>query len=165
MNELLTQTGAILGQATELLKNPAISGAVTGLFTFLKSKFNGKSAQEKLALIEQNRHDEKTIVMLQGNLEDVLNENESLQNELAEKLKEIEKLMKENGVQPTVSNKISINGEGNIAYQNIHNSTISDNSARQTHHGSGDNVGRDKITRKDSVIKDTDDTGPRRYKT
>jgi hypothetical protein len=32
MNELVAKTGAILGQATELLKIPAIGGAVTALF-------------------------------------------------------------------------------------------------------------------------------------
>jgi hypothetical protein len=64
MNELIAQTGAILGQATELLKIPAISGAVTGLFGWLGKVLTGQKAKERLALIEQNQHSEETI----GNL-------------------------------------------------------------------------------------------------
>ena len=148
MNDLVTQTGDILGRATELLKIPVIGSAVTGLFTWLGNAFTKKSAKEKLALIEQNQHSEDTIIGLKANLETVLEDNDVLQNELAEKLNEIEKLMKENGVQSPVSNPISITGNNNKAYQNINNSTITDNSVRQTHTGSGDNVGRDKIVGK-----------------
>ena len=148
MSDLVTQTGVFLGQMTELLKIPVINGATTSFFSWLKSKFTGSSAQEKLLLIEQNEHSEATIIQLKGNIEGVLETNAELRNELAEKLKEIEKLMKENGIQPTVSNKISIKGNKNKTYQNINNSTISDISVSQTHSGSGDNVGRDKIVGK-----------------
>jgi hypothetical protein len=148
MNELIAQTGAILGQATELLKIPAIGGAVTALFGWLGNAFTKKSAKEKLELIRKNEANEEMLTELQGILKYEIEGNEDLQNELAEKLKEIEKLMKVNGIQPTVSNKISIKGDNNKAYQNIHNSTINDSSVHQTHSGSGDNVGRDKIVGK-----------------
>ena len=47
MNELVTQTGTILGQAAELLKIPAIGGADTGLFTWLGNVFTKRSAKER----------------------------------------------------------------------------------------------------------------------
>jgi biopolymer transport protein ExbD len=45
-------------------------------------------------------------------------------------------------------NSIVIKGDGNKVYQNINNSTITDHSISQTHSGTGDIVGRDKITGK-----------------
>ena len=148
MNELMTQLSAILGQAAELLKIPAISGAVTGLFSWLGNVFTKEPAKKRLNLFQQNKQSEETITELKSNLKYEIEGNEDLQKQLAEKLNEIEKLMKDNNVQSTVSNKISIKGDNNKAYQNIHNSTINDNSVRQTHTGSGDNVGRDKIVGK-----------------
>ena len=128
MNELVTQTGAILGQAAELLKIPAISSAVTGLFGWLGNVFTKKSAKEKLALIEQNQHSEDTIVGLEANLEAVLEDNEGLQMELAEKLKEIEKVMKENGVKNvTKTNTVTVSGTGHITVVDTNKSTITIN--------------------------------------
>lgn len=43
---------------------------------------------------------------------------------------------------------IKTTGNKNKRYKNINNSTITDNSINQTHSGTGDNVGRDKITGK-----------------
>ncbi len=128
MNDLVTQTGDILGRATELLKIPVIGSAVTGLFTWLGNAFTKKSAKEKLALIEQNQHSEDTIIGLKANLETVLEDNDVLQNELAEKLKEIEKLMKENGVKNvTKTNTVIVSGTGHITAVDINESTITIN--------------------------------------
>ena len=128
MNELVTQTGAILVQAAELLKIPAIGGAVTGLFGWLGNVFTKKSAKEKLAMIEQNQHSEDTITGLKANLESVLDDNEELQKELAEKLMKIEKLMKENGIKNiTKTNTVIISGTGHITAVDINKSTITIN--------------------------------------
>ncbi len=128
MNELVTQTGAILGQAAELLKIPAIGGAVTGLFGWLGNVFTKKAAKEKLALIEQNQHSEDTITGLKANLESVLEDNEELQKELAEKLKEIERLMKENGIKNiTKTNTVIVSGTGHVTTVDINKSTITIN--------------------------------------
>ncbi len=51
--EIVTQTSAILKQGVELMKNPAISGAVTGMFGWLKGILGKKSANEKLELIDK----------------------------------------------------------------------------------------------------------------
>ena len=120
MEELLSQTGAILREMTELLKIPAIAGAVTELFGWLKSKFTGKSAQEKLTLIEQNKHKEATIIGLQGNIESVLENNEVLKEQLADKLNQIDRLMKHEGVKIfTKINTLNSTGNGNINFQDI----------------------------------------------
>ena len=144
MNELLTQTGSILGKATELLEIPVISDAVKGLFTWLGNVITKKSAKEKLELIQQNNHSKETIIELQNNLKYEIEDNEDLQKELAEKIKEIERLMMEKGVQSTVSNTITDTGNNNKNFQDINNSQFSDNSVHQTHNGSGDIVGGDK---------------------
>lgn len=150
MNELIQQTGNILAQSQELLKQPEVKGAVTGFLSWIGSKLfaNKKATQEKLALIEQQKADAETIAGLKSNLEFVLDGNDELQKELAEKVKEVDLLLKQAGVQTTKTNSINITGNSNKVYQDINNSTITDNSINQTHSGTGDNVGRDKITGK-----------------
>lgn len=109
---------------------------------------NKKSTQEKLALIEQQKADAATIEGLKSNLEFVLEDNEELQKELAEKVKELDSVLKKVGVNITKTNTATVTGDGNIVNQDISNSTITINSTNQTHSGTGDNVGRDKITGK-----------------
>ncbi|MBN2894149.1 MAG: hypothetical protein JXL97_19920 [Bacteroidales bacterium] len=112
--ELINQTTAVLSQGAELMKNPAISGAVSGIFGWLKGVLGKKSATEKLELIEQNKHNEETIAGLKANLEFILEDNEVLQKQLSEKLKEIELLMKKEGVDNSVkTNTINVNNSTN----------------------------------------------------
>lgn len=150
MAELIQQTGNILTQSQELLKQPEVQGAVTGFLSWIGKKIfaNKKSTQEKLALIEQQKADAATIEGLKSNLEFVLEDNEELQKELAEKVKELDSVLKKVGVNINKNNTVNITGDGNKVYQDISNSTITDNSTNQTHSGTGDNVGRDKITGK-----------------
>lgn len=147
MNELIQQTGNILAQSQELLKQPEIKGAVSGFISWISSKIfaNKKVSQEKLALIKQQEADAETIAGLKSNLEFVLDGNDELQKELAEKVKDLELLLKQAGVQTNKTNTANITGNSNKVYQDINNSTITDNSINQTHSGTGDNVGRDKI--------------------
>jgi len=126
--ELVNQTTAILTQGAELMKNPAISGAVTGFFGWVKGILGKKSAKEKLELIEQNKHNEATIAGLQANLEFILEDNEDLQKQLAEKLKEVEQLMKKEGIQSiTKTNTMTTIGDGNINLQDINGGDITIN--------------------------------------
>lgn len=150
MNELIQQTGNILAQSQELLKQPEVKGAISGFLSWIGSKIfaNKKATQEKLALIEQQKADADTISNLKANLEFMLDGNDELQTELAEKVKEVDLLLKQAGVQTTKTNTANITGNSNKVYQDINNSTITDNSINQTHNGTGDNVGRDKITGK-----------------
>ena len=114
MIELVNQTSAILQEGAQLMKNPAISGAVTGMFAWLKGILGKKSAKEKLELIEQNQHNDDTIAGLKANLEFILEDNEELQKQLAEKLKEVELLMKKEGVDNSIkTNTINVSNSTN----------------------------------------------------
>ncbi|MEA3450515.1 MAG: hypothetical protein U9Q83_01275 [Bacteroidota bacterium] len=150
MTELIQQTGNILAQSQELLKLPEVKGAVSGFLSWIGSKIfaNKKATQEKLALIEQQKADADTIAGLKSNLEFVLDGNDELQKELAEKVKEVDTILKQAGVQTNKTNTVNITGNSNKVIQDVNNSTITDNSINQTHSGTGDNVGRDKITGK-----------------
>ena len=128
MNDLVTQTGDILAQATKLLENPVIGKAITGLFGWLGNVFTKKSAKERLALIEHNQHSEETIKDLQSNIKFEIEDNEELQKQLAEKLKEIELLMEKAGVKNvTKTNTVIISGSGHISAVDINKSTITIN--------------------------------------
>ncbi len=49
MNEVLQQTGNILTQSQELLKQPAVKGAVSGFLSWIGSKiFAGKKAKQMI---------------------------------------------------------------------------------------------------------------------
>ena len=115
MNEI----GEIFKQSNELIKNPAISGTIGGLFSWLKSKIKSKSAIEKIELIEQNKHNEETITSLKGNLETIFEEKTELQNQLAEKLEEVRKLMKEEGFNISKTNTATTEGNNNTILQDI----------------------------------------------
>ena len=126
--ELVTQASTILSQGAELMKNPAISGAVGGMFGWLKEILGKKSAKEKLELIEQNKHNDGTIAGLEANLEFILEDNEDLQKQLAEKIKEVESLMEKAGVQSiTKTNTMTTTGDGNISLQDLNGGNITIN--------------------------------------
>ena len=96
---LLSQTGNVLSKGMELMSNPAIGGAVTGLIGWMKGLFkNNKRALERLAMVEKAEADEKTIEKLTNSLEDEIYENEELQKQFAEELKKVEAIMKKEGV-------------------------------------------------------------------
>lgn len=123
-----------------------MKGAISGFLSWIGSKIflNKKATNEKLALIEQQKADAVTIAGLKANLELMLDGNEELQKELAEKVKEVDLLLKQAGVQTTKTNTINATGNNKI-YQDINNSTITDNSINQTHSGTGHNIGGDYV--------------------
>jgi hypothetical protein len=95
-------------------------------------------------LIEQQKADAETIAGLKANLELMLDGNDELQKQLAEKVKEVELLLKQAGSQITKTNTINATGNNKI-YQDINNSTITDNSINQNHSGTGHNIGGDYV--------------------
>ena len=119
MTGLITQAGAILQQSVELMKIPAVSGAVTGLFGWLKNAFkNNKRAKERLELIEKAEANEETIKQLQTNLDDLLYDNEAYQKQLAELVEEVKKQADKAGVKNvTKTNTMNVTGNSNISIQ------------------------------------------------
>ncbi|MEA2042680.1 MAG: hypothetical protein U9N85_09035 [Bacteroidota bacterium] len=119
MTELISQAGAVLKQGTELMKIPAVSGAVAGLFGWLKKAFkNNKRAQERLELIQKAEANEETIKQLQTNLDDLLYDNEEYQKQLAEMVEEVKKQADKAGVKNvTKTNTMNVTGNSNISIQ------------------------------------------------
>ncbi len=147
MNEVLQQTGNILAQSQELLKQPEVKGAVSGFLSWIGKKiFAGKKAkQARLALIEQQKADEQTINDLKSDIRSLVEDNEDLQKDLAEKVKEVDLFLKQSGEQTSKTSTINITGNNNKVYQDINNSFISDNSINQSHSGTGHNIGGDYV--------------------
>jgi len=146
MTELMQQTGDILAQSQQLLKQPAVKGAVTGFLSWINTKVfaNKKAKQDRLALIEKQEANEQTVIDLTSDIRSLVEDNDELQKELAEKVKEVDLLLKQAGMQITKTNTINVTGNSNKVFQDI-KGNITDNSNTQTHSGTGDNVGRDKI--------------------
>ncbi len=147
MNELIQQTGIILAKSQEFLTQPAIKGAISGFIAWISNKvfYNKKASKEKLALIQQQKADAKTIAVLKSNLEFALDGNDELQKQLAVKLNELDLLLKQAGVQITKTHTVNISGDTDKVYHDITKSTIIDNSKKQTHSGSGHNIGGDNV--------------------
>ncbi len=120
MTELINQAVGILSKGAVLLKNPAISGAVSGMFGWMKDVLGKKSAKEKLELIEQNKHSDDTINTLKANLEFMLEDNDELQKQLADKVGEVTKLAEKEGIKNvTKYNTMTVTGDGNTTLQDI----------------------------------------------
>jgi hypothetical protein len=119
MTELISQAGNILQQSAQLMKIPAVSGAVTGLFGWLKNAFkNNKRAKERLELIEKAEANEETIKQLQTNIDDLLYDNEEYQKQLVELVEEVKKQADKAGVSNiTKTNTMNITGNSNISIQ------------------------------------------------
>lgn len=133
MSELITQAGTILQQSAELLKNPVVLPAVQGMFGFLKKAFSGnKRAQERLEMIEKMKATEEiseenkaVIDGLKTNLDDLLYDNEELQKQLAEFMKQVEEKKEEAGIAPTetttINTTINASGDNNKIAAGIKN--------------------------------------------
>lgn len=133
MSELITQAGTILQQSAELLKNPVVLPAVQGMFGFLKKAFSGnKRAQERLEMIEKMKATEEiseenkaVIDGLKTNLDDLLYDNEELQKQLAEFMKQVEEKKEEAGIAPTetttINTTINASGDNNKIVAGIKN--------------------------------------------
>ena len=120
MLELVSVTGVILSQASELMKNPAVKGAVSGMVDWIGNVLGKPSAKEKLKLIEENQHDESTIESLKSNLEFMLEDNQELQQQLSQKLKEIQEISQREGIKiTTTTNTINITGDNNTTIQGV----------------------------------------------
>ena len=118
--DLLSQVSQILQNGKDLMSNPTVSGAVTGLLGWMKKAFkNNKRAQERLEMIERLEANEEVINQLKTNLDDLLYDNEQLQKELEEKVKEVNEAMAKAGINITKTNTMNINGDNNIGIQDV----------------------------------------------
>jgi len=127
MNELIEQTVALVQKSSELLRQTETEeitkSAAKYFLDWLSNVFTKKSAKEKLNQIAENKVNQETILGLKVNLEYVLEDNDLLQKQLSEKIKELGVLLKNNGIQITRNNITSVTGNANMVFQNIMNSS------------------------------------------
>lgn len=125
MNELIDQTISIVQKSSELLKQTGtdelVKTAAKGFFGWLANIFTKNSAKEKLKLIEDNKANQDTISGLKANLEFVLEDNQELQKQLENKVKELATFYKNQLPQINISSNSAIgnNSSNNIIIQGI----------------------------------------------
>lgn len=131
---LVAQTGQLLSQSAELLKNPIVLPALKGVFGVLKGAFgSNKRAQQRLEMLEKMDANElaaeenkKLIDALKVSLDDALFENAELEKKLAEVITQVEEKMKEAGVgttteTTTINTNINASGDNNKIVAGIKN--------------------------------------------
>ncbi len=120
MIDLINQTIDALEQGARFMADPAIKGAVSGVFSgmvkWLSDKPGNKSAIEKLEMIEKGELNDETINELKDILRDALKDNKGLQKKLAKKVKKVNIAMEKAGVK--ISHKTNT--------INVTNSTVKD---------------------------------------
>ncbi len=103
--EIIGLTVIILTQANKLSENEAAGGALKAVTGWIGDILGKPSAKEKLQQIEQNQNIEANVNSITASLEFVLEGNEQLQNELAAKIAELQRMMKKEGISmPTATN-------------------------------------------------------------
>ena len=131
---LVAQTGQLLSQSAELLKNPIVLPALKGVFGVLKGAFgSNKRAQQRLEMLEKMDANElaaeenkKLIDALKVSLDDALFENAELEKKLAEVLSQVEEKKKEAGIgstneTTTINTNINASGDNNKIVAGIKN--------------------------------------------
>lgn len=120
MEEIINQASQIIQQSSNLLSHPVIGTAVSGLVKWVGGILGKPSAQEKLKQIEEDNYTEETVAGFEANLEFILEDNETLQRELSEKIAELEKLMKQEGMSIIPkTNTMNVTGNDNISFQDV----------------------------------------------
>ena len=120
MIELIPIALGLIGQFSALAENPNVKPVIKDLSNWVGNLFSSNSAKEKLAQIEEGKADEKTVIGIEANLEFILEDNEQLQKELAEKIKQLEEVMAKEGISIVKkSNTMNISGDGNISIQDL----------------------------------------------
>ena len=132
MIDLINQTITTLEQGAKFIADPAIKGAVSGVFSgmvkWLSDKLGNKSAIEKLKLIEKGEYNDETIAGLKANLEYILEDNDELQQQLAKKVKKVNMDMEKAGVNVIhKTNTMNISGNANVNIQDVSGGKITIN--------------------------------------
>ena len=120
MEELISQASQLIQQSSDLMSHPVVGLAAKEFVGWLGGKFGKTSAKEKLKKIEDDDYDEKTVAGFEANLEFILEDNEQLQKELAEKIQQLEQLMAKEGINITTkTNTMNVTGDHNISIQDV----------------------------------------------
>jgi len=118
MSALITQTGQLLQQSADLLKNPVVVPALKGVFGLLKGAFgNNKRAQQRLEMVEKLEANEDDIKALTTNIDDLVFDNEELRKQLSEAITKVEEKKVEAGITndtTTITTTITNSGDSTI---------------------------------------------------
>ena len=120
MEELISQASQLIQQSSDLINHPVVGLAAKEFVGWLGGKFGKTSAKEKLKKIEEDNYDEKTVSGFEANLEFILEDNQQLQKELAEKIKQLEEVMAKEGISiVNKTNTMKISGAGSKGVQDV----------------------------------------------
>lgn len=122
--EIIALTGAIISGGKKLMENEAVAETVNGVFKWIGNALGGKkSIQEKLEKVERGEITEDDVKSIESNLEFMLEDNEALQQELAAKVGEVQKVAAREGVSiVTKTNTMNVTGNNNISLQDLNSS-------------------------------------------
>ncbi len=121
MMEIIALTGALIQGGKKLMENEAVAETVNGVFGWIGNALGGKkSVVETLEKVENGEVTDEDINSIKNKLEFVLEDDEELQKQLAEKLEEVKKVADREGVQMvTKTNTMNVTGNNNISLQDI----------------------------------------------
>lgn len=120
MEDLIFQTSQILQQSSEIFNHPVVGVAMKEMIGWLGGQFGKDSAKEKLKRIEEGDDSTENLTAFEAQLEFILDDNENLQKELAEKVQQIQQLMVREGISiKTISNTMNVSGDHNISIQDV----------------------------------------------
>jgi len=122
--EIIALTGAIISGGKKLMENEAVAETVNGVFKWIGNALGGKkSIQEKLEKVERGEITEEDVKSIESNLEFMLEDNEELQQQLATKVEEVQKVAAREGVSiVTKTNTMNVTGNNNISLQDLNSS-------------------------------------------
>lgn len=151
MAELITTSGMAKTVATYLADSVKESKALKSFFTdftdatvkWLRPIFliDDKEEKEMIKDLIEKPDDTDNLQEIETAIIKAVKKQPELEAALAELVKEIQ-AKTGNTIQKT--NTLTVTGNNNKSYQDINNSTITDNSKNQHHSGTGDNIGGDK---------------------
>lgn len=121
MMEIIALAGAVISGGKKLMENEAVAETVNGVFGWIGNALGGKkSVVETLEKVESGEASEEEVNSIKSKLEFVLEDDEELQKQLAEKLEEVKKVADREGVQMvTKTNTMNVTGNNNISLQDI----------------------------------------------
>lgn len=121
MLELITLAGAVISGGKKLMENEAVAETVNGVVNWIGNALGGKkSVVETLEKVESGEISEEDVNGIKNKLEFVLEDDEALQQQLAAKLEEVQKVADREGVSIiTKTNTMNVTGNNNISLQDI----------------------------------------------
>lgn len=134
--DIWTDFTDILSSAGDnILKNANLAKVFSGFFNWVRHTiFKGKDESiRKIDMIEKNEASKEDIASLIANMKFAVEDDSMLKMELLNKIEDIQRTLEAN----RLNTNITLSGSGE--------SSVTSNVIYQSHSGSGDNIGKNKI--------------------